>query len=148
MSYIDDFITEAEKDDRLGDQEAIVHSIEPKTWPSGDPFHKLVVALINAGSAKADCNLQPIPDEGTLAAIKASGDRKKIRGVASSIQLMQQLEKHYGITDPSRIMVGAQMSVKTVKNKEGFVRVIAFLPKGSVKAGATTSSTPASTIPF
>lgn len=152
MSYIDDFIAEAEKDNRVGDFVATVKAIEPKTWPSGDPFDRLIVELPVGGTA--DCNIQAIPSEEALKAVKAGGDRNKIRAIASSITLVRQLEQHYGTADAKRLMVGMPIEVKTVKTKVkesltggrtgGFIRVIAFLAPGTVKG---SNSAPAADAP-
>jgi len=156
VGYIDDFIAEADKDNRIGDHEAILAKVEGKTWPDGQPFTRLSVSLPAAGMATADCNIQPIPSEEALKAIKAEGNAAKMKGVASGIQLVRQLEQHYGTADPARLTVGSKVCVKTVKTKVtenpitgakkgGFIRIIAFLPPGSVKAAAET---PTSAIPF
>lgn len=143
MGYIEDFIAAAEKDNREGDHSAIVMRVEDKVWPSGDAFKKIVVGLITANNAKADFNLQPIPDEKTLAAIKEEGNRGKMRGVANNIAMVRQLEKYYGKA-PANLSEGDTLTVKTVKNKEGFVRVIAILPKGGAakKVDSAETSTP------
>ena len=137
MSYLDDFVAEAEKDGRIGDLNAVVQACEAKTWPSGDAYHRLTVYLTDAGNAKADCNLNPIPTESELASIKAEGNRGKMRGVAQGITMAKQLQEHYGITDPAKITEGMALRVKTVKTKVdamtgkgGFIRIVAFLPKG------------------
>lgn len=148
MGYLEDFVAEAEKDNREGDHQATVLKCEGKTWPSGDPFWNLVVALDTANGAKADCTLNPMPSENELATIKAEGDRKKMRAVASGISKLQQLEKHYGITDPARLTEGMKIGVKTVKTKVdplsgkgGFIRIIAFIPLGK-KVAESNSDIP------
>jgi len=149
--YLQEFIDAANKDNREGDHDAMVSKVEDKTWPSGDQYRRVTVSLLTAGNAKADCNLNPIPGEKELAAIKEEGNRGKMRGVAGNIALVQQLEKHYGKT-PATITEGDMVCVKTVKTKVdtstgkgGFIRIIAFLPRGGAKkdaAAVAADSTP------
>lgn len=127
----DDFINEAERDDRVGDHDAVVTEVLSETWPSGDPRYKVVIALTTAGNAKSEITFNEKPSVEQLAAIKASGDRKKIRGVGMGLNLYKALVQHYGLAHPKQFQVGQKVRVKNVKNKEGFIRTVALLPTGS-----------------
>lgn len=154
MSYIDDFIAEAEKDNREGDHTATFQGSETKTWDNGDTTYRCKFTLDDAYNAKVDCDIPArFITEQEAASIKASGDRRKIRGVAGGQRLLNMLTEHYGHKSPAELKPGAQYAVKCVKtrvdpitNKGGFIRVIAFLPKG---AGATKAGDPnPADIPF
>lgn len=134
-SAYDDLLKDAEKDDRVGEKNALVSAVVRDTWPSGDPRTKVQFVLTDAGNAKADLTLSPPPSPEEVAAQKDSWDGKKKKAIAGAITIYRQLATHYGkgIDD---VREGDTFRVKTAKNKEGFIRVVGFLPK----AGASTSA--------
>lgn len=141
-SAYDEILNDASKDNRVGDHDAVVIGVVNDQWKSGDPRTKLQFKLLTANDAKADLTWSPPPAPEVYAAEKASWDRAKLQGVASGITVARQLVEHYGVT-PNKVKEGDRFKVKTVKNKEGFVRVIAFLPKDAA-AGTQAASAPSS----
>jgi len=142
MSYLDDFVAAAEQDTRVGDGPATFQKVDIKVWDNGDETHRAVFTLDFADGAKADCNLpKGYPSAAELEAVKAEGKRGKVMGVAGGIRLLKSLEEHYGVKAPADLREGSTYYVKTVKTKRdpmtgkgGFIRIVAFLPKGSSKS--------------
>ena len=132
----DGFIAEAEKDDRIGEVNGIVTEVRNETWPDGRARYKVIFILPASGNSKVDATFSDPPSDSELAAVKAAGDRRIIRGTSLGLQLHRSLRQHYGIGHPKDIQVGASMRFKTYKDKgkdggAGFVRVAAFLPKSA-----------------
>ena len=135
------FLKDADRDDRVGDHTAMVIAVEERTWPSGDPFKKVVIELLTANRAKADFNIQPLPTEEEMADSKNWETAKK-RGVAQGINILKSLDQFYELTADT-LSVGTVLRVKIVKNKEGFCRVAAILdPKLAAATKSDTSKVP------
>ncbi len=127
---------EAAKDDRIGDHRFMVVKVTHDTWASGDPRTKVVGNLLTAHNAKADFTLSPLPSPEVVKAEKSTWDSTKKRAIAMSVSMHRALAA-YGLTRET-ISEGAELNVKTAKNKEGFVRVVAILPKdGKVNKAST-----------
>ena len=145
-SAYDEFLTEAEKDDRIGDHDAKVTEVTNDFWPSGDARCKVRFDLLTANGT-ADITFSDLPTPEEIKAESAGWERGKKRAIANSISLRRQLDEEYGISDIEGIKEGLTFRVKTVKTrvdpitqKGGFIRVIAFLPKsGLTGAEASTS---------
>ena len=137
----DGFIKDAEKDDRVGDHQAMVASIEAKTWPSGDPFTKVVIELLTANRAKADFNLQPLPTPGQIKTESGTWTTGKKKAIAQAVQIQRNLALHYKLS-PATLKVGDEFSVKIVKTKDGYCRVAAILPPGGPAAAKSSSDVP------
>ena len=60
---IDEFVNEAEKDDRYGDHDAMVLGVQEETWPdSGEPYYAVELTLkTTRNNASIDVRL-PKPD--------------------------------------------------------------------------------------
>lgn len=135
-----EFLKDADKDNRVGDHEAAITSITDDTWPSGDPRKKVMFSLTTANNALADLTISDLPDPETLKAESANYDHSKKRGIASGITIRKQLEQHYG-KSADDLAEGDKFKVKTAKTrvdaegKGGFIRVIAFLPKDHATNG-------------
>lgn len=142
-----EFYSDAEKDDRVGDHSATVMSVVHDTWNDGDPRIKVVVKLNTARGAKADFTLGKLYSPAELKEMAPLWDGMKRKAVAGTMRLMQGLEQQYGLT-PDTISEGDEFNVKTAKNKEGFIRVIAILPKGDIKAGGSKAAAAAADVPF
>jgi len=133
-SAYDDFLKDADKDNRVGDHEAVISSIVDDTWPSGDARKKVMFTLSTANNAVADLTISDLPSPETLAAEGAGYDAGKKKAIASGINIRKQLATHYGKTTDD-LAEGDGFKVKTIKTrvdaegKGGFIRVIAFLPK-------------------
>lgn len=125
---------EANKDNRVGKHLFVVTEKREDTWPSGDPRVKLLGQLVTANSAKADVTLSPPPSPEEVKAESSSWDSRKKKAIAQSIAIHRNLAKFYDGKTPETIEAGDEFSVETAKNKEGFVRVVAFLPKGAHEA--------------
>lgn len=137
-----EFTDEASKDDRVGDHEFLVTDVVKDQWDDGQPRLKVKGNLVTAGNAKADWTFSPPPSPEELAARKGTMERKTKQAIASSITMAKQLAQHYSTT-PGKIAVGNLFKIKTAKNREGFIRIIAFLPRdhavGQQVATPTTS---------
>lgn len=144
-SKYDDFLKDADKDNRIGDHDALVVSVTDDQWPSGDPRRKILFNLTTANNAKADLTISPPPSPETLAAEGATYEAGKKRAIATTINLYKQLGQHYG-KSPQQIKEGDTFKVKTAKTridadgKGGFIRVIAFLDKAHATGGATAAA--------
>lgn len=145
-SAYDEILNDAKVDNRVGDHEAVVVKAVNDNWKSGDARTKLQFVLKTANDAKADLTWSPPPPPEVYAAEKASWDRAKLQGVASGLTIGRQLLEHYG-TLPHKVKEGDRFRVKTAKNKEGFIRVIAFLPKDAAVGNANGAAAPPSS-PF
>ena len=142
-SAYDSFLKEADRDDRVGDQDFMITDIVDKSWPSGDKFKKVQGQLLTANGAKADFNLQALPSTEELAQAGTWETGKK-RGVAQGINMLKSLDKFYGKTADT-LVPGDELRVKCVKSK-GFIRIVALLDprlvKAEVKAASSKSDVP------
>jgi len=142
-----DFLKDADKDNRVGDHEATITSIVDDTWPSGDARKKVMFALTTANNAVADLTISDLPDVATLKAEGAGYDNAKKKGIASGITIRKQLDQNYSKTVDD-LAEGDTYKVKTVKTrvdsegKGGFIRVIAFLPKDHATNGTAKGNVP------
>jgi hypothetical protein len=144
-SAYDQLLKDAARDNRVGDHLFMVTDVLHETWPSGDPRLKFKGVLQTANNAKADFQMSPPPPPDVVAAQYAGWDKKKQQAVASSVTLGRQLQQHYG-KKPDDIQQGDVFAVKTAKTKidadgkGGFIRIISFLPKERLSAGATAAA--------
>ena len=137
------FLADADRDDRVGDQDAVIVAIEEGAWPSGDAYKRVRLNLTTAGGAKADFNINPLPSAEEIAA-SGSWETGRKRGVAQGINMHKAIEKFYG-KSADELAVGDTIRIKCVKNKEGFIRVAAILDpaaKSEAKAAAPKSDVP------
>lgn len=146
-SQYDDFTADAAKDDRVGDQDFMVSEVVEDTWQSGDPRVKVRGVLLTAGQAKCDFTWSPPPPASILKEQMATMERGKKRGIAGNIELAKKLALWYGkaVTD---LKAGDVVRVKCVKNKDGFIRVVAVLPKEQIGQTSKDAAVAASEIPF
>lgn len=130
----DDFVNDALKDNRVGDHEFMVTDVKMGKWSdlkpglSNDPYYRIGGSLLTAGKAKTDFTWSPPPPADVLKAEKDTMDEAKKKAIATAISLAKQLTQFYGkrIQD---LTIGDVFRVKTVKNKDKFIRVVAILPK-------------------
>lgn len=136
----DQLLREAEKDNRLGDHDALVSKVVLDQWDDGRPRQKVTFVLLTANNAKADLTLSQLPTPEQVKAESATWEPGRKRGVANSIAICRQLAQHYGMAiDPAlgmpRFVEGTKYKVKTGKRSDKndtskyFVQVIAFLSK-------------------
>ena len=148
-----DLLKEASRDTRVGDHDWVVQTVINDLWPSGDPRLKLNGVLSTANSAKADLTLSPPPSPEEVKANKGSWDQPKVRAIATSIQIHQQLAKHYG-KKPADVQEGDVFRVKTALTKRnpdgsgGFVRIIAFLDPKGVGSNGSSGTRSGAEVPF
>ena len=127
--------SEANRDDRLGDQTFLVSEVRHETWPSGDPRIKVLGTLLTARNAKCDLTVSPPPAPEIVKELMPTWEPAKKKGIAATIAIYRDMSKHYGKT-PETLAPGDEINVKIVKNKEGFIRVAAILPPGDLAAKA------------
>lgn len=149
-SEYDDFLAKASKDNRVGDHEFMVTDIKSGKWSdlkpglSNDPYYKVTGSLLSAGKAKVDFTWSPPPPAAELEKMAEAGEmtERQEKAIATSISLAKQMAQFYG-AKVQELRVGDTFRVKTVKNKEGFVRIVAVLPKGDgAKAAPVDSAEP------
>jgi hypothetical protein len=144
-STYDAFLKEADRDNRIGDQDFIVTAIEAGVWPSGDKFTRVRGQLLTAGGAKADFNLNPLPSAEDMAQAGTWETAKK-RGVAQGINFLKSLDKFYS-RSADTLQPGDELRVKCVKNKEGFIRIVSLLDPRLAKVEAKVTAAK-SEVPF
>jgi hypothetical protein len=140
----DAFLEETEREDRVGEHNAVVDSVEAGRWPSGDAYTKVIVLLITAHMARADMTLNTLLSPEEIEARSSGWDRGRKWVEGKNIRLYRELAEHYDIIDPMKIEKGDTFRVKTTKSKidpmtgkGGFIRVSAILPKdGDIEAPA------------
>lgn len=144
----DDFLKDADKDNRIGDHDAVVSSVTDDTWPSGDPRRKILFSLTTANNAKADMTVSQPPSPEVLKAEGPTYEAGKKRAIAGQINLFKQCTQFYG-KSPMDIKEGDGFKIKTVKTKVdadgsgGFIRAIAFLdPKAANGTAASGGKSP------
>ncbi len=123
--------SEAQRDDRVGDHTFMVTEVRNETWPSGDPRIKVLGQLVTAGSAKCDLTVSPPPAPEVVKELMPTWEKAKQRAISATINVYKNMTKHYGKT-PETLVEGDEINVKTAKNKDGFIRIIAILPPGKV----------------
>jgi len=123
--------SEAAKDDRVGDHTFLVTERREEQWPSGDPRIKVLGVLTTARSAKCDITVSPPPAPEVVKEMMGTWEPNKKRAISATISLYAAMQKHYGKT-PETLESGDEINVKTAKNKDGFIRVVAILPPGPV----------------
>lgn len=137
-SAYDDAVRYSQTDDRVGKHDFMITDIEDDFWDSGDPRRKVRGVLLTAGSAKTDFTWSPPPPPEVMKAEYNSWDAKKKKAVGSSIQMARKLKEHYG-KGPDELAVNDVIRVQTAKNRDGFIRVIAVLPKAESTNAAASS---------
>ena len=147
-SEYDTFLADADKDNRLGDQDFLVTEKTSGTWPnSGDRFYKLAGVLTSANNAKFNMTFGVPPPPEQLASL----DSGRKRGAALNIRLLKDLREHYGV-NPATIEEGTTIRVKVDKDKvnkdtgQYYLRGVAIKPKAEV--GSANGSAPASSVGF
>jgi len=143
-----DYLAEDAKDRRIGDHDAEVSDVEKGEWPAqvgGGIRWKIKFNLLTANGASADLTMSELPTPETLKTESPGWEDGKRRAIATSIRMREQVEKHYGVTEPDGFKRGQKYRVKTIKTKVdpitdigGFIRVIAFLPKDGLTGAEAT----------
>lgn len=141
------FLADTDRDDRVGDHDAVVTGKTEGVWEkSGDRYTRIAVALASANNATVDFNLNELPTDEEMAAV-GTWDTAKKKAVASGIQLLKALDKFYGKT-AATLDVGDEIRIKAVKNKAGYIRVVAILDPNAPKAPASAARSAGADIPF
>lgn len=146
-----DLQKDADTDNRVGDHVFLVSEVTRGNFPkNGDPYLKVKGTLLTANNAKTDWTFSPPPPPDVIAAQKSSWEPGKKKAINASIQMIKQLAEHYGTT-PGKIKQGDEFKVKTAKTRVdkntgdgGFIRIVAFLPKGHAVAGGAAAASSAS----
>ena len=130
--------SEAQRDNRLGDQTFMVTEVRQEQWPSGDPRIKVLGVLTTANNAKCDLTVSPPPAPEVVKDLMPTWEPAKKKAIAATIAIYRDMSKHYAKT-PETLAAGDEVNVKIVKNKEGYIRVAAILPPGDLAAKADAS---------
>lgn len=144
-SEYDDFLKRAETDNRVGEHDAVVDSVELGAWPSGDKRYKIQFLLITANMARADLTLNELETKEDLEARESSMEPWQKRKAGQEVTIYRMLAQHYDVIDLMKIEKGDTFRVKTYKTKidpmtgkGGFIRVGMILEKeGDIEAPAT-----------
>lgn len=147
----DDFL----KDERVGHQDFMVSAIENGTFPeSGDSYRRLKGVLTTAGNATIDYTFGQIPPPSELAKQKTLNGNdpekwndRKTAAIKSAISQARQFIQHYGKT-PDEAKVGDVYRVNVIKNKDGYVRIVAFLPASEIGQKSAAAGADMGTVPF
>lgn len=132
---------EAKKDDRVGDHVMMVTKTEVGTFPkTGDNYLKIRGVLTSAFNTKVDITFGSIPSPEEVKRDKGTWEPSKKKAIASTISMVKALAG-YG-KKPDTVSEGDTLNVKTVKNREGFIRVVAILAPGAATKAADDSSIP------
>lgn len=141
----DKFIADADKDDRLGDQDFMVTEKIRGTFPnSGDPYLKLNGVLQSANNAKFNITFGAVPRD--LSTVPAEHKR----GASLTIRLVRELSEGYGVP-PGVVEEGTVIRVKVDKDKvdkntgKYYLRAVKILPKSEVGKPAGIASAASAT---
>jgi hypothetical protein len=143
----DSFLQEADKDDRVGDHDFMVESVDESYWPSGDPRFEVRGVLTTAHNASVRHTWSPPPAAAVLKETGGSMDGNKKKAIASAIRFAKTLASEYG-KSVQTLKAGDVFRVKTVKTKidaegkGGFIRIVAVLPKSHVGKAADPNAPP------
>lgn len=137
FSQYDQFLKDAERDDRLGRQTMAVTQVTPGSWPSGEAYTQVDGVLTTAGNAMVNFRLSGLPSAEKMAA--ASGDSKMKRALAQTINMHKALAKLGKKAEALR--PGDEFGVEIVKNKEGYIRV-AMIMGPSVPSDVSRDNVP------
>lgn len=133
----DDFLADAERDDRMGKHVALVKSRTDGIWPPKDgypesAYTKFALVLTTASNADLEMTYSKPPDEPPTKEELATWTKGRKLGVANAVSLRRQLAQFYGKTF-SDLRDGDKVGVKVEgrkSKKDGRVypRVVAFIP--------------------
>lgn len=152
---LDEMLSELEKDDRLGDQIAVVQDISDGSWDDGRTRKDIHLILSTARDFKIRLTLSQ-PQIKTKAEVSqlTSGVRS---GIRLNLQLLKQLHEFYGVSYQeieSKLPFGTHLGVKVIpdpdkKTGKMYVRIGALKPLAEVRAQlAGQPASAASEIPF
>lgn len=134
MSIWDDLDKEMSVDNRLGNHDFVVDSVNRGQWPSGDEYIELAGRLVTAENFDIRKRFTPALSEDELAARLPNLDRAAKQSALLAHRNDEILQKEYGIT-LAQIKQGDTFKVKTDKRTDKndkskyYVDLIAFLPK-------------------
>lgn len=141
------FLDDADRDDRLGDQDFLVTEKSRGAFPSGDPYFKLNGVLSSARNAKFNITFGVPPTPEQLPTLPA----ERRRGAALTIKLLKELREYYNVS-PATIEEGTTIRVKVGKDKEDketkqyYLRAVDIKPKSEI--GKANGAAPASSVGF
>lgn len=136
--------SEANKDDRLGDQMFMASgATELGVWPDGRTRYKVRGVLTTAYRSRCDITLSDEPSDEEKAQ-KASWPKPKKRGILANHQMLEALAT-YG-RNPQTVQEGDEFAVKVSKNEGGFLEIKHIYAKG--KQVGVPSSAASDSVPF
>lgn len=148
MSIWDELDKEMSVDNRIGNHDFVVDSVNRGQWPSGDEYIELDGRLTTADNFNIKQRFSPTLSEEELAARLPNMDRSAKQGALLAHKNAEVLEKEYN-TRLETIKGGDVFRVKTDKqtNKNDsskyFIRLVNFLPKTAGLSGnGSTSNVP------
>jgi hypothetical protein len=138
----DDFLADAEKDDRLGKHKAIVRSITDDKWEAKNgypeqPYKKIAFVLGTANNADIDMAYVDPPENPPTKEELATWTKGKKMGVANAVSMRRQLIQFYG-KDIHGLREGDIVGVKvearkSKKDGNKYPRIVAFVPLSEVE---------------
>jgi len=146
----DDLADEAAKDDRVGKQKFMVIDTQDDRWDAkygGGAFRRVSGILVTARKAKVEILFNEPLSADVVKAEKAGWDQMKVKAVANSRAMVKQLIEHYGV-NPSELKPGDSFAVNIVKNKKGFIRIVAILPMDALTQNADIETADSGAPPF
>lgn len=152
-SAYDDFLKDADRDNRVGDHDFMVSENIQDAWPSGDPRIKINGVLLTANNAKADLTLSPPPPPEIVKTESNQWETGKKKAIAQAISMYRVLATSYGVT-PEQLKQGDILRVKTVKTrvddqgKGGFIRIAVIKDKSEIGKKSTDVGTATAKAPF
>lgn len=138
-------VADLERDEREGNHTVVVRQTDdPKEWDGGGTSYSCTCEIETAGFAKMYASFgKPSTAEELKAAKEAASDsdsRRRAKAMAFNTRTAMILAKDYGLEDVAEIGPGFRFAAKLVKNKKGWIRVAAVLPKAKM-AGETVGPT-------
>lgn len=145
MSIWDDLDKEMSVDDRLGNHDFVVDSVNTGQWPSGDEYIELAGRLTTANNFDIKQRFSPALSDEELQQRLPNLDRAAKQSALLAHRNDEVLTKEYGTT-LDKIKAGDTFRVKTDKQTDKndrtkyFVRLVSFLPKTAALSGNGTQS--------
>ena len=139
-----------EVDERLGDHDVIVTSVEAGEWDDGRPRVNYSMEVLTANHAKVFLTLTKMSTQAEKDEAKAAGLNGKAWAMGANnrlvLGLMDMYEKNPADVaegDKFRVKIGKKLDKKDPAKEKYFLKVAEFLPGAAIgKDGAASDDTP------